>query len=51
VGRSRDRAERSDVLEGSAENISVRIEGNSACGATFTINSVTLHYTPRRIIR
>jgi hypothetical protein len=38
-------------LEGSAENISVLIEGSTALWPTFTINSITLHYTPRRIIR
>lgn len=38
-------------LEGSAENISLLIEGSSALWSSFTVNSVTLHYTPRRIIR
>lgn len=38
-------------LEGSAENIAIRFEGSSALWGTFTVNSVTLHYTPRRIMR
>lgn len=38
-------------LEGTAENISLRIDGDSAYWPAFTVNSITLHYTPRRILR
>jgi hypothetical protein len=38
-------------LEGTAENISLRIEGRSALWPSFTVNSMTIHYTPRRILR
>lgn len=38
-------------MEGAGENISMRFEGQSALWPAFTINSVTLHYTPRRISR
>lgn len=38
-------------LSGSAENIALRFEGSSALWPSFTINSVTLHYTPRRVMR
>jgi hypothetical protein len=39
-------------LEGTAENISLRIEGNSALWPAFTVNSIVLHYTPRdRLLR
>ena len=38
-------------LNGTAENISIRMEGNSALWPTHTVNSLTLHYTPRRILR
>ncbi len=43
-----------DVLcDGTAENISLKFTSSGASGgyAPFTINSVTLHYTPRRGIR
>lgn len=36
---------------GTAENIAVRVASSSAAFRPFTINSVTLHYTPRRGIR
>jgi hypothetical protein len=37
--------------DGTAENIAVLINSNSRYNQPFTINSVTLHYTPRRGIR
>ena len=36
---------------GTGENIAVTISTNSKINQTFTINSITLHYTPRRGIR
>lgn len=36
---------------GTAENIAVTISSNSKINSTFTVNSITLHYTPRRGIR
>lgn len=38
-------------LEGTAENISIRVEGRSELWPSHTVNSMTLHYTPRRILR
>jgi hypothetical protein len=38
-------------LGGTAENIAMRVEQDSALFKPFTINSVTLHYTPRRQLR
>jgi hypothetical protein len=38
-------------VEGSAENISVRIASESAICEPFTINSAILHYSPRRGLR
>lgn len=37
--------------DGTAENIAILINSNSRLNQSFTINSVTLHYTPRRGIR
>lgn len=38
-------------LGGTAENIAMRVEQDSALFKPFTINSVTLHFTPRRNLR
>lgn len=38
-------------LEGTAENIAVLISGSSAFVPSFTINSVLVHYSPRRMMR
>ena len=38
-------------LQGSSENIAIQISGSSAAYQPFTINSVVLHYTPRRGLR
>ena len=38
-------------VEGTAENIAVRVSSISSIYDTFTINSVILHYSPRRGIR
>lgn len=38
-------------LSGSAENISLKIKGSTATQPPFTINAMTIHYTPRRSIR
>jgi len=38
-------------LAGTAENISIRISGSSNLWPSTTINSVTLQYTPRRVLR
>lgn len=38
-------------LDGTAENISLRVSGSSAYWASHTINSVTMHYTPRNVVR
>jgi hypothetical protein len=37
-------------LAGTAENIAFRFEGTSALWPEFTINSISIHYTPRRIL-
>lgn len=36
---------------GTAENIALQVSGNSRLNSVFTINSATLHYSPRRGIR
>jgi hypothetical protein len=38
-------------MDGTAENVSLAISGNSALWPAFTINSAILHYTPRRLMR
>jgi len=38
-------------LQGSAENISFQVVGTTAIYSPFTINTVTIHYTPRRGLR
>jgi hypothetical protein len=38
-------------LEGTAENIAIRVAGSSGLFAPFTINSLMLHYTVRRQMR
>jgi len=38
-------------LEGTAENIAVLISGSSTFVPSFTINSVLVHYSPRRMMR
>jgi hypothetical protein len=38
-------------VNGTAENIAVVVSSNSRINQPFTLNSVTLHYTPRRGIR
>lgn len=38
-------------LEGTAENMAIRIASVSAILAPFTVNSIIVHYTPRRGIR
>ena len=38
-------------IHGTGENCSLHIEGNSALWGPHTINSVALHYTPRRTLR
>lgn len=38
-------------IQGSAENIAVRVSCNSAYFAPFTVNSMIMHYTPRRGLR
>ena len=38
-------------LEGTAENIAVLISGSSAIVPAFTLNSVMVHYSPRRMMR
>jgi hypothetical protein len=37
-------------LAGTAENIAFRFEGSSALWPEFTVNSMAIHYTPRRIL-
>lgn len=39
------------TMQGTAENVALRFEGSSALWPAYTINSVTLHYTPRRALR
>lgn len=38
-------------LGGTAENIAIRMEGSSALWPAFTVNSLAIHYTPRRLLR
>ena len=38
-------------MVGTAENVAVKVASNSALFLSFTINSIILHYTPRRGIR
>lgn len=38
-------------LDGSGENIALAVRGNSAAYGPFTINTITIHYTPRRGLR
>lgn len=38
-------------LTGTSENIALRFEGSSALWPSHTLNSLTLHYTPRRVLR
>ncbi len=38
-------------LVGTAENISLRVESSSALWPAYTVNSVTLQYTPRTLLR
>ena len=38
-------------ITGTAENVSAHVEQNSALWPSYTINSIAMHYTPRRILR
>lgn len=38
-------------LNGSAENISLRVAGESSFWPEFTINTAAIHYSPRRLLR
>jgi hypothetical protein len=38
------------VLEGSAENISIAIYGDSRLTEPFTVNSAAIHYTPQKVL-
>jgi len=38
-------------MEGTAESLSIVIAGQSALWPSFTLNSVTLHFTPRRLTK
>lgn len=38
-------------MDGTGESVSIAISGQSAYWPSFTINSVTLHYSPRRLTR
>jgi hypothetical protein len=38
-------------MVGTAENVAIKIDSNSALFQAYTINSIILHYTPRRGIR
>jgi len=38
-------------MKGSAENISLQVVGSTAIWSAFTINTITIHYTPRRGMR
>lgn len=38
-------------IQGSGENLAVNVSGSSALWGAFTINSLTLRYTPRRVLR
>lgn len=38
-------------LDGTAENIALLVSGSSASTPSFTINSVLVHYSPRRMMR
>jgi hypothetical protein len=38
-------------MTGSAENVALAVTGSSNCIAPFTINTTTIHYSPRRALR